>query len=691
MKNPQNRDNQSNKNYLGVFLRRPPGLICSDSDRHKGRVNGFALIPLALPLCLSEWLGKNLGKAERHLVTSPDDTTHKTCADLSSRLGFFGIAIISLIFSFVLQNSYASAASITLTIPSTSLSVTADPNKDSGFAKSNDATVKVSTNGSWGYELNVKAKTDNTLKNGSNKFDSIGTSIDENTFKSGTTYNNKWGFKPSKLSGSSNTNFVAAPTTSNTLIEKTSSANSSSPTSYTFAIAAKADASLPTGKYSNNFTFSATANSVSYSITYKLNDGQWTESSNTQSGSTTETSVKLKSTVPTRNNYEFLGWCSVSTTNESCPSNGKAYQPGDPYPLTSGTNAVELYAMWKATKEELLTSLVTVDSGVTQITFKVGSGIEMIMVGDPTKNSPNYWRPSYGFLGTDIVMPVTSGQKIVVSVTPKANYKLSSWTKTTGSSQTWTANGVSGTYQKMKDVTHEACVAAGEEGMNVTDERNGVSYTIGKFAERCWMFSNLRLEPGTTLTSSTSAVSSNFTLPTQADSDAWTSASQNYFSKKNMKVCKGAIGYTTSGSGGGKCADQTKGVTEYYYNWYTAIANDAVGSTPTSNTSATTDLDSQSKGSICPKNWHLHTETTGRNQINDLTTLWNENKADNPGRLVSSGSFYAGGQSNVGARGRWWSASRGSDNDGLQMRLNNGSPDAAYYTKSYACSVRCEL
>ena len=122
------------------------------------------------------------------------------------------------------------------------------------------------------------------MRNGSSKFDSIASEISEDTFKSGATHNNKWGFKPSKLDGSSNTNFVAAPSTSNTMIEKTSSANSSDANSYTFAIGAKTDGSLPTGKYNNTFTFSAIANSVAYSITYELNDGAWTESGNTQSG-----------------------------------------------------------------------------------------------------------------------------------------------------------------------------------------------------------------------------------------------------------------------------------------------------------------------------------------------------------------------------------------------------------------------
>ena len=57
--------------------------------------------------------------------------------------------ILSLGCSLVLQNSYVSAASITLTVPSSELSVSVDPSKDNGFAKSSDAIVKVSTNGSW--------------------------------------------------------------------------------------------------------------------------------------------------------------------------------------------------------------------------------------------------------------------------------------------------------------------------------------------------------------------------------------------------------------------------------------------------------------------------------------------------------------------------------------------------------------
>ena len=338
----------------------------------------------------------------------------------------------------------------------------------------------------------------------------------------------------------------------------------------------------------------------------------------------------------------------------------------------------------------MLTTLATIEPGVTEITFRAGGGIDMIMVGDPTKNQVNWWRPSYGFPGADIIMPVTEGERIIVSVTPKPGYKLGSWTKIGEGAQTWIANGVSGTYKNMSSVTHSECIAAGKEGMNVTDGRDGTSYTIGKFENRCWMFSNLRLKPGATITPSDSDVTSDFTLPTQSDSDVWTSDAQNYYAKKNIKACRGVAGYTSSGYGN-SCKDQDYGVTEYYYNWYTATANDAVGIEAASSGQAIESLDDQSKGSICPKNWYLHRMPSGNDNITSLMKIWNADKTNNLGRLIASGYFFSGTQKDVGRQGTWWSNNRNNDDLAWRFTLSSGGANGGYNFKYFGNSVRCEL
>lgn len=246
------------------------------------------------------------------------------------------ILIPMFIFSIFLSHN-TSAASLTLSIPSTPLSITLNPTTDSGFAKSSNGTVTMTTTGAnWGYKLTIKSKDGktNALKNGSNSIASITTDINENTFKSGTTYDNKWGYLPSKFNSQANTNYKAGPTAEATIDNTTSQA---SPANYTFSIAAKANSSLPTGNYSNTFVLTSTANTASYTINYNLNSGTWSGKT-PQTGSTTETSVKLDSNTPTREGYEFKGWCTAATTNESC--SGTTYQPGASYALKSGSSNV---------------------------------------------------------------------------------------------------------------------------------------------------------------------------------------------------------------------------------------------------------------------------------------------------------------------------------------------------------------
>ena len=162
------------------------------------------------------------------------------------------------------------AASITLTIPKDSISLTVNPNKDSGFAKSSPQTISVTTDDPAGYNLTIKARydSDNTLKNGSNVLNSISKTTSEADYKSDISLNNTWGFLPSKLfnletaSTSDNTNFIPGPTTDPLIIDKTSGSNNDAPNSYDISIGAKVDNSLVSGTYSNTFIISATTNTL---------------------------------------------------------------------------------------------------------------------------------------------------------------------------------------------------------------------------------------------------------------------------------------------------------------------------------------------------------------------------------------------------------------------------------------------
>ena len=142
------------------------------------------------------------------------------------------------------------------------------------FSKSNNMNISVSTTNSSGYTLSINSSTGSTaLKNGANTITSISSAISESTFSSNSTYNNKWGYKPSQLYNSStettsaNTDFRPLPGTVGEIIAKTSCANGTSPCtsatdSYTLSIGTRINNQTTIGQYvSDTFVITAVTNS----------------------------------------------------------------------------------------------------------------------------------------------------------------------------------------------------------------------------------------------------------------------------------------------------------------------------------------------------------------------------------------------------------------------------------------------
>ena len=259
------------------------------------------------------------------------------------------MSTILFVFSVFLVNfaTPVSAASLTLSLPSDPLSIDLSP--VNSFKESNTASVSVSTtDANWGYNFSIKAKDSNALKNGEFSLNSISQSYSLDDFKNKAPANT-WGFKPSKKDSVDNANYLPSPTSTETLIEKTSS-NSTSPISYSFNIAAKIDSSLKHGEYSNTFVLTIIANTASYSITYNLNGGS-TGPTSPQTGTTTEKSISLDPSTPTRSGYEFLGWC-TNNPGTATTCSGTTYQPGNNYTLSSENTNTPLYAIWKSTKPQ---------------------------------------------------------------------------------------------------------------------------------------------------------------------------------------------------------------------------------------------------------------------------------------------------------------------------------------------------
>ena len=288
---------------------------------------------------------------------------------------FCALCLISLCSVLVpngLVSAVATQSSITMSIQSGSLSVEILGAPGGTFGESGNATLSISTDNFTGYSLsaNMSGGT-NLVSENSDTISSISSIITRQAFSTSSTYNNKWGFKPSQYISSSggvdtvinNSDYLPAPTGQGLPIAKTNAANSTANT-YTFAFGVRVDNTLPAGTYQGTYVLTAVANSIVYNITYNQNTNETVTSMpspNPQAleidGGTpvADSHDTLSSAVPvmtTGTIRTFGGWCTVATTYNSVTGNdecsGTTYQAGDEYPIdqtADGTN-ITLYAIW---------------------------------------------------------------------------------------------------------------------------------------------------------------------------------------------------------------------------------------------------------------------------------------------------------------------------------------------------------
>lgn len=301
----------------------------------------------------------------------PKDKT-RFCVFVMRLLAIFGIVAYSFFLSSAPVSAVAKQSSLSLSIQSSSIEASIAPLIDGSFSETNDATIFAGTDNFTGYNLYVTTTngTDLIGQNG-NKIESIDTAINPYAFSTNSSYNNKWGFKPSQYVSDSdvvisNYDFLPIPSGDGLLIAKSTSANGVSGSqiltdSFAISSGARVDNTLLSGSYTGTLVVSLLANSTVYNVTYDKNtDGavNYMPTPNPQSTTITggtpveDSYVTLSDSIPMHNSKNFIGWCDEATVteagtgNETCP--GTLYSAGDRMPVdqTAGPN-ITLYATWQ--------------------------------------------------------------------------------------------------------------------------------------------------------------------------------------------------------------------------------------------------------------------------------------------------------------------------------------------------------
>ena len=334
--------------------------------------------------------------------------------------------------------------------------------------------------------------------------------------------------------------------------------------------------------------------------------------------------------------------------------------------LSISTNNETGYSLYMATGngENTLTSQ---NPGISNV-------ISAVNGGDNGVTSSNFGSNTWGYnLSQDSVsdttaykaVPTANGDTAIISIsspTEVDTYNLTFGTKVDTSLP-------SGTYSNdvvvsvvanpeyvptisamtnMQDVTAEICAASAEgETTTLIDTRDGSDYTVAKINGNCWMTQNLRLAGGTTLTTSNSNVTKNYTLP---------------------------IGSLTSGNSDTEALSIISSDISYggYYNYCAASAG-----TVCSQTEMTTTQD------ICPKGWRLPTysEQSGITGVNYVSAF----------SPVYSGFYQNGLLRDAGSFGHWWSATAYGSNYQYHLYYYRNvlyTPSSDGF-KSRGFSVRC--
>lgn len=652
---------------------------------------------------------------------------------------------------------------ITLSTTATGTSLALTP--DTGFSLSDAASTAafdVTTDNFTGYSIKITAAdNDRTLVNTANSAQVIN-SISEPTAQSDFVATdqaliNHWGIKPNKYynNGSTITNtetIFPAPNEAGLELDVTSAANVSVANTYSVAVGAMLDSSVPSGTYTRETTIVVIPNPIYYVLNYNKNTGDnVTNLPESDSSSTTSNKITISSTAPERASYAFSGWCLGTTTTtdgvDSC--DGTVFQPGDEFGIDQTVeNRSTLYAMWRVnaftcaaeyrlqnadgTYPSDYTSVGVIASAVpygqtcsytsTQDSTLYTNQSASETVTGPTTLQLDIPRTTYTLTTTsDNVTNISNttgsgtyrwGEEVSISAVETTVGEFTKWTQTAGTTSTFadstsisttftmpvgnatvTANSI--TLPEIQNLSRATCTRTPSR---VYDVRDGERYTIQRLDDgRCWMTTNLNLAGGTKIYAETSDAPSGtesspyYTLPASS-TDGFSSNMTDYVYNSGSAIC------------------DTDSPCYSYYSYLAATAGS--GASVSSN-------GSNAVASICPAGWKLPTATTsnasaaingnwktgdwyalalayGVNSENDSesnTATFYENAG--PGtapNFLLSGMYISSEYANGGYSGFWWSATARSDTDAYYLISRRDRVDVALpYYRKYGFAVRCIL
>ena len=675
-------------------------------------------------------------------------------------------------------------SSVTLSIADGPLSFDLKPiSSDGTFAESDAMEITASTDSYSGYTLSIAAQSgDNATKLINTDTTNcpvtetkcfiapLGSIVTKSDYASpadstaAAAVKNTWGFSPSEyLDGGTSVDNSATDgtekylpiSTAATNLAKTIVANSSGASdTYTMKIGARVGGDITMGTYKNTFVIAVVGNGAAYTINYADGSGQADPSSmpGVQTGMTPDIIVELSGDQPSREGYDFAGWCSVNNADNVFSCGGNIYQPGGSFGIDqTSENSITLYAIWEEPCPTNTICYKANGANVGENDPKMGNQTANYSENTNSINSNmavNLWPVNfkydingdgyndYGFAGWS---EDRDAANIINAATGKPTVYGPMQNITTGDLR---ANGMKlyavwVPVTKDKDGNELTFQTADLLNVRLTDTlgdtlaskssgyiaalrdvRDNQVYAVAKLADgNYWMIENLRLNTagsddstkaqgfGGVFSGLANAESAKFSNSTTANSlystTNITGSNQGYrFPRYNNSNTSGAAASMTS---------VNDNIYSYgnYYTWAAALANTNDYTEPGAQVDGKTSETVNT--SICPSGWRLpYGQNTGNGtasggfynlnyKINNGSNVTGATASKNlrvyPNNFVYSGYFFASSASNRGSGGRYWS-STASDSNGaynLVFSSSNVLPGTDGSNKYVGCSVRCVL